>query len=52
MITKYQSDIENNHVRGIATYTPPNHSLYKHLVSCKGISILDCCGLSKIQNLS
>ena len=23
MITKYQSDIENNHVRGIATYTPP-----------------------------
>ena len=26
MITKYQSDIENNHVRGIATYTPPTYT--------------------------
>ena len=26
MITKYQSDIENNHVRGIATYTPPSYT--------------------------
>lgn len=23
MITKYQADIENNHIRGISTYTPP-----------------------------
>lgn len=26
MITKYQSDIENNHVRGTATYTPPTYT--------------------------
>ena len=26
MITKYQSDIENNHIRGIATYTPPSYT--------------------------
>lgn len=26
MITKYQSDIENNHVRGISTYTPPSYT--------------------------
>lgn len=26
MITKYQADIENNHVRGIATYTPPSYT--------------------------
>ena len=26
MITKYQSDIENNYVRGIATYTPPTYT--------------------------
>lgn len=26
MITKYQSDIENNHVRGITTYTPPAYT--------------------------
>lgn len=31
MITKYQSDIENNHVRGIATYTPPIDSLVEIL---------------------
>lgn len=26
MIIKYQSDIENKHVRGIATYTPPTYT--------------------------
>ena len=26
MITKYQSDIENNHIRGITTYTPPSYT--------------------------
>jgi len=26
MITKYQADIENNHMRGIATYTPPAYT--------------------------
>ena len=26
MITKYQSDIENNHMRGISTYTPPSYT--------------------------
>lgn len=26
MITKYQTDIENNHVRGIATYTSPTYT--------------------------
>ena len=26
MITKYQADIENNHIRGITTYTPPTYT--------------------------
>ena len=26
MITKYKSDIENNHIRGIAIYTPPSYT--------------------------
>lgn len=31
MITKHQSDIENNHVRDIATYTPPIEYLVETL---------------------
>ena len=26
MITKYQADLENNHVRGISNYTPPTYT--------------------------
>lgn len=26
MITKYQADLENNHVRGISTYSPPTYT--------------------------
>ena len=26
MITKYQADLENNHVRGITNYTPPTYT--------------------------